>query len=305
MSEAEPEADKRPRAFDPESSLLVIKGQRPREWRDLYHWLIRKPWWAAIGIIVLNFLVANLMFAVLYALVGGVHGMREGSVEDGFFFSVQTIGTIGYGAMYPESRAAHWLVVIEVILGILLTAIATGIVFTKFSTPRPRVFFSKNVVVTLYDGRPTLMLRVGNERSDHVLDARMRIVLQRTEKTVEGITMYRQRDLPLARGHAPTFRRGMTMMHAIDETSPLFGETPESMAASDSELVVSILGIDGTTSQTVSAGTSYFADEVLWGRRLADTVRELPDGRVELDLSKFDETVPTVATEAFPYPKNA
>lgn len=249
-----------------------------------------------------NFLFANLLFAVLYAFVGGVHGMRPGSVLDGFFFSVQTIGTLGYGAMYPESIAAHTLVTVEVMVGILLTALATGLVFTKFSTPTPRIFFSKRAVVTPYDGVPTLMLRVGSERSDHVLDARMRIVLVRTEQTKEGVTFYRNRDLRLAREHAPTFRRGTTMMHPIDAASPLFGATPESLAASDAELVVSIIGLDGTTSQTVSAGTSYFADEIVFGHRLADTVTELPDGRIELDLSKFHDTVETEATETFPYP---
>jgi inward rectifier potassium channel len=294
----------RPRAFDDESQLLVIVGGRPRKpLRDLYHWLVRKPWWATIGIISGNFLVANLVFAVGYALVGGVHGAREGSVVDAFFFSVQTIGTLGYGAMYPETTAAHVLVVLEVMVGIVLTAIATGLVYTKFATPAPRVFFSTRAVVSTYDGVPTLMVRVGNERGDHVLDAKMRMVLTRTERTKEGQTYYRNRDLRLVREHAATFRRGMTLMHAIDASSPLFGETPESMVASDSEIVVTILGIDGTTSQTVHAGTSYFADEVLFGQRFADTVRELPDGRIEVDVGKFDATQPTEPTAEFPYPK--
>ncbi len=303
MKEPSEPALKRPRVFDDESDLVIIKGGRSRPARDLYHWLIRKPWWAAVGIIVTNFVAANLVFAIGYAVVGGVHGMREGSVVDGFFFSVQTIGTLGYGAMYPETIAAHTLVTVEVMLGILLTALATGLVFTKFSTPRPRVFFSRNAVVSPYDGVPTLMLRVGNERSDHVIDARLRMVLIRTEKTKEGVTYYRNRDLRLAREHAPTFRRGTTMMHPIDGASPLHGETPESLVASDAEIVVSIIGLDGTTSQTVYAGASYFADEVLFGRRLADTVRELPDGRIELDLTQFHETVETDPTDGFPYPE--
>lgn len=292
----------RPRAFDPEYELVVIKGGRRRVGRDLYHWLIRKPWWAAVGIIVLNFLIANLLFAVGYALVGGVHGMSDGSVVEGFFFSVQTIGTLGYGAMYPETTPAHVLVTVEVIVGIVLTAVATGLVFTKFSTPRPRVFFSKNVVVTPYDGVPTLMLRIGNERSDHVIDARIRLVLTRTEKNKEGHTFYRVRDLRLVRENAPTFRRGTTVMHVIDATSPLHGETPESLVASEAELTISIIGLDGTTSQTVYAGTSYFADEILYGRRLADTVSELPDGKILLDLTRFDDTVPSERAEGFPYP---
>lgn len=297
-----PSPQNRPRAFDDESSLLVIKGARSEPARDLYHALLRKPWWATVAVIVATFFVANFLFALGYVAVGGIHGMQEGSILEAFFFSVQTIGTVGYGAMYPESLAAHSLVVVEVLSGILLTAVATGLVFTKFSTPRPRVFFARHAVVCLYDGVPTLMVRVGNERSDHVLDARLRMVLTRTEKTQEGQTFYRSRDLRLVRESAPTFRRGTVMMHSIDERSPLFGQTPASLEESETELVVSIMGLDGTTSQTVYAGTSYFADEILFGRRYADTIRELPDGRIELDVARFHETIEGVPTRGFPYP---
>jgi inward rectifier potassium channel len=300
MSEPQPN---RPRAFDTNEAGVVIKGGRSRPGRDLYHWLIRKPWWATVLIIAGNFLAANLVFAIGYALIGGVHGMSDGSVLDGFFFSVQTMGTLGYGAMYPETLAAHSLVVVEVIVGILMTALATGLVFTKFSTPSPRVFFSKRLVVTPYDGVPTLMGRVGNERGDHVIDARLRMTMIRTEKNKEGQTFYRTRDLRLAREHAPTFRRGTTLMHTIDASSPLFGQTPAALAESEAEIIVSIIGLDGTTSQTVYAGTSYFADEVLFGHKLSDTVRELADGRIELDLGKFHDTEPSEPTEGFPYPE--
>jgi len=293
----------RPRAFADESDLLVIKGGRTRPARDFYHALIRNPWWVTVLVIVVNFLVANLLFAIGYTLVGGVHGMRDGSIVDAFFFSVQTIGTIGYGAMYPESLAAHVLVSVEVVLGILLTALATGLVFTKFSTPVTKVFFSKNAVICLYDGTPTLMLRIGNERSDHVIDARMRMTLSRTEKTSEGETFYRNRDLQLVRGSSPTMRRGVSLMHTIDETSPLHGCTPESLRESEAEIVVSIIGLDGTTMQPVFAGASYFDDEVLFGHHLANTITELPDGRVELDMSKFHDTRPGAPTDAFPYPR--
>lgn len=297
-----PPPQNRPRAFDDESSLLVIKNARSEPARDLYHALLRKPWWATVAVIVATFFLANFVFALGYVAVGGVHGMQEGSILEAFFFSVQTIGTVGYGAMYPETLGAHLVVVVEVLTGILLTAVATGLVFTKFSTPRPRVFFARNAVICLYDGVPTLMVRVGNERSDHVLDARLRMVLTRTEKTQEGQTFYRSRDLRLSRESAPTFRRGTILMHPIDERSPLFGQTPASLEADEAELVVSIMGLDGTTSQTVYAGTSYFADEILFGHRYADTIRELPDGRVELDVARFHETVVCAPTTSFPYP---
>jgi inward rectifier potassium channel len=195
--------------------------------------------------------------------------------------------------------------VIEVMVGVVLTAVATGLVFTKFSTPRPRFFFARYAVITPFDGVPMLMVRVGNDRGDHVVDARMRMVLTRTEKTTEGVTFYRSRDLRLVREHSVGFRRGTTLMHRIDETSPLFGATPESLAATDSEIIVSLVGVDGTTSQVVHAGGSYLDDEVRFGHRYADTVRELTDGRIELDVRRFHDTIPTKPIEGFPYPRDA
>ncbi len=295
VARAKPEPD--------ESTLIEIVGARRRPLRDLYHLLLRKPWPLTIALIAASFLVLNGLFGVAFALAGGVHGAAPGSLLDGFFFSVQTMSTLGYGAMYPESLAAHSLVVLEVIVGLVLTALATGLVFTKFATPRPRVFFSRRAVVTPFDGAPTLMVRIGNERGDHIVDARLRMVLTRTEKTKEGETFYRTRDLRLVRDHSASFRRGTTIMHTIDAQSPLAGDTPESLAASEAELVVSIIGIDGTTSQTVHAASTYEAAEIVFGHRLADTLSALPDGRLRLDLRRFHDTEPSAPSADFPYPR--
>lgn len=292
------------KAFDDESAVLVVVGADRHPLRDIYHWLLRKPWWGTVGVICAVFLVANLLFASVFTLVGGVHGARPGSFADAFFFSAQTISTVGYGAMYPESGLASSVMVVELMFGVVLTAVATGLVFTKFSTPRPRVFFARYAVITPFDGTPTLMVRVGNDRGDHIVDARMRMVLTRTEKTKEGVTFYRNRDLKLVREHSSSFRRGTTLMHTLDETSPLFGATPESLAATDSEIIVSLIGIDATTSQVVHAGGSYLDDEVRFGHRYADTIRELPDGRVELDVRRFHDTVPTKPIDGFPFPRS-
>src|SRR6187455_2794993 len=145
-------------------SIHVVGAPAPGL-RDLYHALLRIPWWAAALVIMGSYLVLNALFAVLYLEVGGVANARPGSAADAFFFSVQTMGTIGYGNMYPQTAAANGLVVAESVAGLMVTALATGLVFVRFSQTRARLLFSSKIAIGLMDGVQTLMLRVGNERS--------------------------------------------------------------------------------------------------------------------------------------------
>jgi inward rectifier potassium channel len=245
-----------------------------------------------VSLITASFIGANLVFASAYALLGGVANARPGSFEDAFFFSVQTMGTIGYGEMYPVSRAANLLVTCEAVFGLVLTALATGLVFAKFSAVRPRVIFARRAVITPLNGVRTLMVRIGNERGNYIAEVEVRLALMRTEQTQEGHTLYRVRDLIPVRSRGPAFSRGMTVMHTVDESSPLQGATPESLRSSDAELIVTLVGIDGTTGQYVHARYSYLDDEILFNHHLADMVRELPDGRIQVDLRRFNEVEP-------------
>src|SRR5207253_6705077 len=137
------------------------------------------------------FLVINLLFALAYLGVGGVAGAAPGSLADHFFFSVQTMGTIGYGVMHPQTWPAETLVTCEVIVGVSLVALATGMLFAKFSVPRARMRFAESATVSPFDGVPTLMFRLGNERASQVIEATVRVVLVRTERTSEGVVYYR------------------------------------------------------------------------------------------------------------------
>src|SRR5262249_47047312 len=148
--------------------------------RDLYHGLLRVPWWAALGTIVGGYLALNAVFATLYLAVGGIANAEPGSFADAFFFSVQTMGTIGYGAMHPAPRVANALVVAESVTGLVVTALATGLVFARFSQTRARVVFSSRAAIGPMDGVPTLMIRVGNERGNRIVDASFRLGLTRT-----------------------------------------------------------------------------------------------------------------------------
>ncbi len=270
----------------------MVVGRRRWGVRDAYHFLLGAPWWLVVSLITANFLGANLLFACAYLLLGGVANARPGSFADAFFFSVQTMGTIGYGQMYPSSLIANLLVTAEAVFGLVLTALATGLVFAKFSAVRPRVIFARHAVITPLDGVPTLMVRVSNERGNYIAEAEVRLVLMRTERTREGRTLYRMRDLVPVRSRSPAFSRGLTVMHTIDESSPLMGATADALRSSDAEIIITLMGIDATTGQYVHARRSYLDDEVLFGQRFLDMVTELPDGRVQLDLRQFDEVEP-------------
>src|SRR5207248_2904032 len=149
-----------------------------------YHLLLRAPFWADFALIAAAFIVSNVMFATIFFFTDGVE--HASSWPDCFFFSVQTMGTIGYGAMYPVSTAANVIVVIESIFGLILVAVSTGVVFAKVSIPRARVRFAAKLALTPMNGVPTLMLRCGNERSNQIVEARVRLAMVRTEHTEEG-----------------------------------------------------------------------------------------------------------------------
>jgi inward rectifier potassium channel len=292
----------RPESPGATSYKIHVVGAARQPWlRDAYHFFLRISWPAALGLIVAAYLAVNLAFAGLYLAVGGVAGAARGSLFDAFSFSVQTLGTIGYGAMYPQTRAAQALVIVESVAGLLVMALATGLVFAKFSQPTGRIAFARHVTLGPMDGVPTLMFRVGNERRNHVVEAQVRVVLMRTVKTREGVTFYRMEDVPLTRDRSPAMNRSWTVMHPIDERSPLYGATPASLARDEVEFLVTLVGVDDTSFQPVHARRTYEHHAIVWGARHADVLSEDAKGDLVLDLGRFHEIVSTEATEAFPY----
>ena len=284
-----------------EDPVRVIGAKRP-PLGDLYHAFLRASWPAALGAIVAGYLGLNACFALAYRLLGGVRGAQPGSFADAFYFSVQTMGTIGYGAMFPATRAANVLVVMESVCGLIVTAVATGLVFSKFSLTTSRLVFAERAVIGIMDGVPTLMLRLGNERSNRIIEALVRVSMVRTERTREGMVFYRMYDLLLTRERSPAMSRSWTALHPITAASPLHGQTPASLAADEVELFVTVVGIDDTSLQSVHARYRYTDDYIVWGARHADVLSEDPDGTLVLDLHKFHELTPTAPTPDFPYP---
>ena len=284
---------------------IKVVGASRTTLRDVYHLFLRARWTVALVAIVVVYLALNAAFAVAFCLTGGIANARPNSFFDAFCFSVQTMGTVGYGSMYPASAAANTVVIAESVTGLIVTAVATGLVFAKFSRSTGRIAFSRHAVIGPMDGVPTLMLRVGNERGNLILEATIRVSLVRTEKTHEGVTFYRMYDLPLARERSPAMTRSWTVLHPIGKESPLFGASPASVARDEIELMVTVVGVDDTSLQPVHARHRYEHQEIVWGARHADILSEEPDGTIVVDMRKFHEIVPTAPTDGFPYPRAA
>ncbi len=279
-------------------------GAKSPGFRDVYFFLLRSSWAVVVGFIALVFLALNAMFATGFWLLGGV--VNASNWLDNFFFSVQTLATIGYGAMFPQGRAAEFLMTFEALVGVLLTAVVTGLCFAKFARPTSRVLWSKVCVVSDRDGVPTMMFRVANERMNHVVEANIRVAVLRTVVTLEGERLRKVFDLELTRSSTPSFILSWTVMHPITKSSPLYGLTPEQFAATQPEIVLTLTGLDETLMQTIHARTSYIPSEVQWGARFDDILGSVAeDGRRIVDYTKFHEFLPAKLSTVKTGPQSA
>jgi inward rectifier potassium channel len=272
---------------------IVRIGPKPRRFSDLYHRFLTVSWRSFLAGMTLAYFAINSLFATLYLLQDhSIGGARPGSVGDAFFFSVETLATIGYGQMYPQTLYANILMAVESLLGMLGLAIAAGLVFARVSRPTAKVLFSEVAVIVPWNGIPTLMFRAANQRRNQILEANVQMTVARAESTLEGASIRRIHDLKLARSHSSLFALTWTIMHPVTEESPLHGATPESLEEADIELIVVLTGIDETFSQTIHARHSYIAAEIRWNERFADILTTAEDGRRIIDYSRFHETIP-------------
>jgi len=264
--------------------------QRRQSRTDIYHSLLTASWGRFFALLAAAYMLFNIVFALLYLRQdGSIANAKPHSFADAFFFSVQTMATIGYGDMHPATFYANAVVTIEVLLGMTGFALATGLIFARFSRPTARVMFSDVAVVNRYDGVPTLMFRAANQRRNRILEASANLMLVRNEITAEGQVMRRFYDLTLARRHNPTFVLTWTVMHPIDEASPLYKSSEATLRAQEAEIIASIGGLDESFAQTIYARKSYRPDNIRWGWRLADIIGRTPDGRLTVDYDKFHD----------------
>jgi inward rectifier potassium channel len=240
----------------------------------------------------------NVAFALGYLACGpgALEGTDGGATSflDAFFFSVQTFATIGYGKLTPRSLPANLLVTLEALVGLLAVALATGLVFARFSRPTARVLFSERAAIAPHDGVLSLVFRMANERRSQIVQAEVSVTVIRDDRTVEGETYRSLYDLALERHHSPFFTLSWTVVHPIDEKSPLRDIASDAgLRSAGAEIMVSLVGIDDALAQTVHARFSYAPDDIVWGGRFAD-ILERRDGLVVMDLDRFhDVEAPT------------
>ena len=263
----------------------------PRDgWRDIYHVLLTLPTPAFLGVLAVAFLGINAAFALLYMMdEGGITNARPGNFQDAFFFSVQTLGTLGYGVMAPRSLAANLIATLETFVGLANLAIATGLLFARISRPTARIMFSNRAVVTTFDGVPTLMFRAANQRRNLVIEADVTVTLIHDVTSREGNLLRRFDELPVLRSRSPLFFLTWQVMHPIDENSPLYGETTQSLIDRRAEILVVMKGIDETFVSTIHARSSYTPDEIVWNATLADIFTVDEHGMRAIDFRQFHE----------------
>ncbi|MGE4170611.1 MAG: ion channel [Candidatus Margulisiibacteriota bacterium] len=271
---------------------VVRKGAPTPLHMELYVILLGASWWQVLLLLGLAYLLINAGFALLYLLHPGSITMTvEGSFWEAFFFSVQTMSTIGYGVLAPASFYGNCLVTLESAVGLLGVALVTGLTFAKISRPRAAVVFSKPIVVANYHGKPTLMFRVGNARGSEIIEAVMSVSVLQDELSPEGQHLRRIHDLHLVRSRTPFFLLSWTVMHVIDEKSPLWGIDWEKPDLSFISIAATLVGHDAAYSQTTFARHMYLPEDVEPNRQFVDVIHQLTDGRMMIDYTKFHELV--------------
>jgi inward rectifier potassium channel len=282
------------RIINRDGSINIAQvGLRRRPMTDVYHRLLVRSWPRFLGLLIGLYLLSNALFALLYWLdPGGIENARPGSYPDAFYFSIQTMATIGYGKFAPADTYTHLLVTIESVAGLLWTAITTGLIFAKFARPTARVLFSRVATIGLRDGIPSLVFRLANERANHVVEAQLRLTLFRTERTLEGERVRRYHDLALVRNFSPMFTMTWTAVHQITPSSLLYGQTKESLLAGEVEILATFIGLDNTFAQNVHARHSYSITDLRWHERLKDLFQTDSHGRRFANFHHFHETYP-------------
>ena len=260
------------------------------DWRDTYHLILTLSWPGFAGFVFGIYLLINIVFAALYMLEAhAVAEMRPGSFFDAFFFSVETLATVGYGHMYPETFYGHLITMLEIMVGMFGLAVITGLIFVRFSRPTARMRFSKVAVIAPFDGVPNLMIRLANLRHQAMVEPEFRMILLRNVITAEGDEVRRFRSLKLEFDRLIAFPAVLTVRHRIDEESPLFGMTPEDFQQ-DIRIIASIVGVDTVIVAPVQSFGDYNYEQIEWNRRFVEIYDQNEEGQWTVDYARIDET---------------
>lgn len=271
------------------------KGVSRFDMRDPYHLAVALTWPQFCATLLVMYLLVNVVFATFFWSVhGSVANARPYSFPDALFFSIETLATVGYGEMYPATLYGHVIAATEIVCGLGFTAILTGLTFVRFSRPRAKLVFASHPVVAMHNGKPTLMLRVGNGRTDVLLDAATKLNVLLSVRTAEGKLFRRAQELRLERAHLPVFPLTWTLMHVMDEHSPLYGYDAAQMVAARAQVFVTLEARDPTLATLVHEIRNYATEDIRFGMRYVDAITIEENGTPVADLTKIGEMEPDV-----------
>jgi inward rectifier potassium channel len=284
------------------SGAFELRGVRRLDWRDPYHLALALSWPRFICLFIGLDLTLNLFFASAYlAVPGSIANAHPGSLADAFFFSLETLATVGYGVMAPATVYGHIVASIEILTGMIFIAIMTGLTFVRFSRPRARVIYADNPVICRFNGKPTLMVRIGNGREHGLTDATAQLGALVNEWTTEGHFFRRVVDLHLVRSRLPLFALTWTLMHEIDETSPLYGRDAKQFGDTIVRLFLSIEARDPALAARVYDIRDYAPEDIFHGHRYVDAVAIDDDGHTIADLNRLSWIEPETAPKGKPF----
>ena len=277
------------------------KGVSRFDLRDPYHLAVALTWPQFLAALLALYLSVNVVFAALFWLVpGSVANARPDSFADAFFFSIETLATVGYGEMYPATLYGHVVASAEIVCGLGFTAILTGLTFVRFSRPRAKLVFAANPVVAMHNGKPTLMVRIGNGRAGVLADAAAKLNVLLSETTAEGKLFRRAQELRLERAHIPLFPLSWTLMHVLDERSPLHGYDTARAIEADARVFVTLEARDPTLATSVHEIRTYVPEDIRFGMRYTDAVTIAEDGTPIADLRRIGALEPDVGDRQEP-----
>jgi inward rectifier potassium channel len=263
-------------------------------WRDAnpYLMLIDTTWPRFLFFVLVAFLSINVIFAFIYLMIGIEHlrGLESemGAFTNAFFFSVHTLTTVGYGNVYPVGVWANLTSALEAATGLMVFAIATGLLYGRFSRPSARILYSKNSIIAPYQDGTSLQFRVTNARRNVLMNMEARVLLMTVDNT-DGELKRSFFDLPLERRGVYFFALTWTVVHPIDSDSPLFGKTREDLAKLSAELLILIQGFDDTFSQVVHSRYSYRHEEIVWGAKFIPAFKVDNKGDMVVEVDRIDE----------------
>jgi inward rectifier potassium channel len=273
------------------SREIIAEGLHLNFWADLSHRCMTASWPAFIGGAALVFVVFNAIFAVFYWIGDQpISNVPGSSYIDYLYFSIETLSTAGYGDMHPQTHYGHFVATVELFTGIFSMSLMTGLIFARFARPNARILFAEHPVISIHDGKQTLMIRFANERHNVIGNATARLWFLRDFESMEGQSLRRFYELPLVRSEHPALALSWTLYHVLDEASPLYGLTANDFDALNVSLVVVVSGYDVVAAQTVHARKSYDYPDIRFGHRYVDILGTSEDGRLKIDYGRFHET---------------